>query len=59
MRVPSLNKPMRPIRETKYLVGEEPATIGKGNVREELKRMTEWLRKRGQPNGYGRRRKKV
>lgn len=23
------NKPMRPIRETKYLVGEEPATIGK------------------------------
>jgi hypothetical protein len=47
---------MRPIQETKYLVGEEPATIGKGNVREELKRMTEWLRKRGQPNGYGRRR---
>ncbi len=47
---------MRQIRESKYLVGEEPATIGKGNVREELKRMTAWLRKRGQPNGYGRRR---
>lgn len=50
---------MRPIRESKYLVGEEPATVGKGNVREELKRMTAWLTKRGEPNGYRPRRRKA